>query len=50
MIGDKIQSAIPMDLQIRGAHAYDKARRRVTGTNGTKLFVESPSHLSKRSN
>lgn len=38
----KVQSTIPMDLQIQGAHLYDKTRRWVTGTNGEKLFVESP--------
>lgn len=31
-----------MDLQIRGAHLYDRTRRWVTRTNGKKLFVESP--------
>ena len=41
-IGDKVQSAIPMDLQIRGAHLYDRTRRWVTRTNGKKLFVEKP--------
>ena len=38
----KVQSTIPMDLQIQGAHLYDKTRRWVTGTNGEKLCVESP--------
>ena len=38
----KVQSTIPMGLQIRGAHLYDKTRRLVTGTEGKKLFVESP--------
>src|SRR3546814_8910672 len=42
VITDKVQSAIPIDLQIRGAHLYDRTRRWVTGSNGKKLFVESP--------
>ncbi|MDN4507828.1 cytochrome P450, partial [Dietzia kunjamensis] len=41
-VGERIRSAIPMDLQIRGAHLYDRTRRWVTRTNGKKLFVESP--------
>ena len=41
-ITEKVQATIPMDLQIQGAHLYDKTRRLVTGTNGKKLFVESP--------
>ncbi|WP_036490543.1 cytochrome P450 [Nocardioides sp. CF8] len=41
-ITDRVQSSIPMELQIRGAHLYDKARRWVTRTNGKKLFVEAP--------
>lgn len=41
-ITTKVQSAIPMDRQIQGAHLYDKTRRWVTGANGDKLFVESP--------
>lgn len=41
-ISKKIQSTLPMELQIRGAHLYDRTRRWVTGTNGEKLFVESP--------
>ena len=38
----KVQSAIPMDRQLRGAHLYDKTRRWMTGTNGQKMFVEHP--------
>lgn len=38
----KVQSTIPVDMQIRGAHLYDKTLRRVTGTNGEKLFTERP--------
>ncbi|MBJ8344482.1 cytochrome P450 [Antrihabitans sp. YC2-6] len=38
----KIQSTIPMDLQIQGAQMYDYTRRWMTGTNGEKLFVERP--------
>lgn len=41
-IAARVQAAIPMDLQIQGAHLYDKTRRRVTGTNGQKLFTEEP--------
>ncbi|GAC1532066.1 MAG: cytochrome P450 [Marmoricola sp.] len=41
-ITTKAQTVIPMDRQIQGAHLYDKARRYLTGTNGAKLFVESP--------
>jgi cytochrome P450 len=41
-ITTKVQSTIPVDMQIRGAHLYDKTRRRVTGTNGEKLFTEAP--------
>lgn len=40
-ITEKVQATIPMDLQIQGAHLYDKTRRLVTGTNGKKLFVET---------
>jgi len=35
-IADKVQSTIPIGLQIQGAHLYDKTRRWVTGTNGKK--------------
>ena len=41
-VAEKVQATIPIDLQIQGAHAYDKTRRWVTGTNGKKLFVERP--------
>ena len=41
-LSDKVQSTLPMELQIRGAHLYDKTRRWVTGTNGQKIFVETP--------
>jgi cytochrome P450 len=38
----KVQSTVPMDRQIQGAHLYDKARRWVTGTDGEKIFTDSP--------
>ena len=38
----KVQSTIPVDMQIRGAHLYDKTMRWVTGTSGEKLFTERP--------
>ena len=38
----RVQATIPMERQIQGAHLYDKTRRWVTGTNGQKMFVESP--------
>src|SRR5690606_14414649 len=38
----KAQSILPIELQIQGAHLYDKARRWVTGTNGERIFVEIP--------
>jgi cytochrome P450 len=41
-IGTKVQSSLPAEWQIRGAHLYDKTRRWVTRTNGQKLFVETP--------
>ncbi len=41
-ITTKVQSTIPVDRQIQGAHLYDKTRRWVTGTNGQKMFVEAP--------
>ena len=41
-VAEKVQATIPIDLQIQGAHLYDKTRRLVTGTNGKKIFVESP--------
>ncbi|TWS21781.1 cytochrome P450, partial [Tsukamurella sputi] len=41
-LADKAQSMIPIDLQIRGAHVYDKARRIVTRTDGKKIFTETP--------
>ncbi|QWC86939.1 cytochrome P450 [Nocardioidaceae bacterium] len=41
-LSEKIQSTLPMELQVRGAHLYDKTRRWVTGTNGQKIFVETP--------
>ena len=39
---ERAQSLVPMELQIRGAHLYDRARRFVTRTNGQKIFVERP--------
>ncbi|MEU0499268.1 cytochrome P450 [Mycobacterium sp. NPDC006124] len=41
-ITDKVQSTVPLDRQIQGAHLYDRARRWVTRTNGDKLFTEVP--------
>ncbi|WIM85898.1 cytochrome P450 [Candidatus Mycobacterium wuenschmannii] len=38
----KVQSAVPLDMQIRGAHLYDKTRRWITRTNGQKIFIETP--------
>lgn len=38
----KLQTIIPIDLQIQGAHVYDKTRRWVTGANGHKIFTERP--------
>ncbi|MBY4211893.1 cytochrome P450 [Rhodococcus fascians] len=36
------RSVIPMELQIRGAHLYDKTRRIVTRTDGRVMFTETP--------
>lgn len=36
------RSVIPMELQIRGAHLYDKTRRIVTRTDGQVMFTETP--------
>lgn len=36
------RSIIPMELQIRGAHLYDKTRRIVTRTDGQVMFTETP--------
>lgn len=41
-ITSKVQSIIPMERQIQGAHLYDKTRRWVTGTNDQKIFTERP--------
>lgn len=41
-VGSKIQTIVPMDRQIQGAHLYDKTRRWVTGTTDQKMFVEKP--------
>ena len=41
-VTERVQGAIPMRRVIQGAHLYDKARRRVTGTNGKRMFTESP--------
>ena len=41
-VAERAQSIIPMEIQIRGAHLYDKTRRFVTRTNGKKIFVEEP--------
>lgn len=37
-----VQRTVPLELQIRGAHLYDKAHRIATRTDGRRLFVESP--------
>lgn len=42
VITDKVQSTVPIERQIQGAHLYDKARRWVTRTNGQKIFSETP--------
>ncbi|MGM0722896.1 MAG: cytochrome P450 [Actinomycetota bacterium] len=39
-IAGRVQSAIPMTTQIRGAHLYDKTRRIVTRTGGARIFTE----------
>lgn len=39
-IPGKLQSAIPLAVQIRGAHLYDKTRRMLTRTGGTRIFTE----------
>src|SRR3546814_19561868 len=39
---ERAQSIVPMSMQIRGAHLYDRARRFVTRTNGQTIFVEKP--------
>ncbi|MCK8616676.1 MULTISPECIES: cytochrome P450 [unclassified Gordonia (in: high G+C Gram-positive bacteria)] len=41
-VTQKAQSLIPIDLQIRGAHLYDKTRRVVTRTDGQTMFTETP--------
>lgn len=41
-LAQRVQSVVPMTLQIQGAHAYDKTRRWATGTNGQKIFNERP--------
>ncbi|WP_018177095.1 cytochrome P450 [Jongsikchunia kroppenstedtii] len=41
-IAEKAQSMIPLEMQIRGAHMYDKTRRIVTRTDGQKIFTETP--------
>jgi cytochrome P450 len=38
----KVQSTMPLEMQIRGAHLYDKTRRWVTGANGESAFVDRP--------
>ena len=38
----KVQSSIPMERQIQGAHLYDKTMRWVKGANGERMFVERP--------
>ncbi len=34
-MSERAQSLLPMELQIRGAHLYDRTRRFVTRTNGS---------------
>ena len=41
-MSERAQSLLPMELQIRGAHLYDRTRRFVTRTNGRKIFTERP--------
>ena len=41
-VTERAQSVVPMQMQIRGAHLYDKTRRFVTRTNGKRMFVEKP--------
>lgn len=38
----RMQTLIPMERQIQGAHVYDKTRRLVSGTYGETLFAEQP--------
>ncbi|MGB3771187.1 MAG: cytochrome P450 [Rhodococcus sp. (in: high G+C Gram-positive bacteria)] len=41
-VSSTARSVIPMNLQIRGAHLYDKTRRIVTRTDGQVMFTETP--------
>ncbi|MGV8872777.1 MAG: cytochrome P450 [Rhodococcus sp. (in: high G+C Gram-positive bacteria)] len=41
-VSNTARSVIPMELQIRGAHLYDKTRRLVTRTDGQVMFTETP--------
>lgn len=41
-IATTARSVIPIELQIRGAHLYDKTRRIVTRTDGQVMFTETP--------
>lgn len=41
-ISTTARSVVPMELQIRGAHLYDKTRRIVTRTDGQVMFTETP--------
>ncbi|AXT86974.1 cytochrome P450 [Aeromicrobium sp. A1-2] len=38
----KVQTTIPMERQIQGAHLYDRTRRWIQRDNGEPLFVERP--------
>lgn len=39
---DKVQATVPMDLQIKGMHLFQKARRRVLKRPPPPLLVETP--------
>lgn len=41
-VTERVQGAIPIRRVIQGVHLYDKIQRRVAGTNGQKMFSESP--------
>ncbi|CCQ13998.1 putative cytochrome P450 [Rhodococcus sp. AW25M09] len=41
-VSNTARSVIPIELQIRGAHLYDKTRRLVTRTDGRVMFTETP--------
>lgn len=39
---DKVQANVPMDVQIKGMHLYQKARRRVLRKTPAQPMVETP--------